>query len=155
MPSISKFFYSISLKEFLDGGRLSDGSYPALAFEQVPFDHPLFIMFSSGTTGAPKCMVHSVGVRDAFQFFYILFACCIPFQGTLLKQLAEHVLQLSLMPSDVMLFYTTAGWMMWNWLMTALAAGNSVYIISFSSEALTVTFFRCSDSPLRGVSVFA
>lgn len=60
----SFFTFSISLDEFFAYGRRKDGTYPPLEFEHVPFDHPLFIMFSSGTTGPPKCMVHSVGVRS-------------------------------------------------------------------------------------------
>lgn len=76
-----------------------------LIFEQVPFDHPLFIMYSSGTTGKPKCMVHSVG-------------------GTLLKHLEEHQIQGNRDASDVLMYYTTTGWMMWNWMVSALCLGN-------------------------------
>lgn len=73
-----------------------------IAFTHVPFDHPLYIMFSSGTTGAPKCMVHSVG-------------------GTLLKHATEHLLHSDVKPGDRVFYFTTCGWMMWNWLVTALA----------------------------------
>ena len=51
------------LQDFLDSGKNEAGEFPELVFEQVPFDHPLYIMYSSGTTGPPKCMVHSAGVR--------------------------------------------------------------------------------------------
>ena len=57
------YVFSLILDDFLQLGETSDGQVPTLVFEQVPFSHPLFIMFSSGTTGVPKCMVHSVGVR--------------------------------------------------------------------------------------------
>ena len=69
--------HSMFLDEFLEAGRGEDGQYPELSYTQVPFSHPLFIMYSSGTTGAPKCMVHSVG-------------------GTLIKHLEEHVVQVML-----------------------------------------------------------
>ncbi|XP_033109012.1 acetoacetyl-CoA synthetase-like, partial [Anneissia japonica] len=59
MPDIPN---SVLLSEFLKSGCQNDGSYPALTFEQLPFNHPLYIMYSSGTTGEPKCMVHSAGV---------------------------------------------------------------------------------------------
>ncbi|OUU35703.1 MAG: acetoacetate--CoA ligase [Cellvibrionales bacterium TMED49] len=76
---------------------------PKLVFEQLPFDHPLFIMFSSGTTGAPKCIVHGAG-------------------GTLIQHLKEHRLHVNLTSHDKMFFFTTCGWMMWNWLVSALAS---------------------------------
>ena len=75
------------------------------SFLQVPFNHPLFIMYSSGTTGKPKCMVHSVG-------------------GTLIKHLQEHQIQANRNTQDVLMYYTTIGWMMWNWMVSALALGN-------------------------------
>nr|XP_053650123.1 acetoacetyl-CoA synthetase-like [Cherax quadricarinatus] len=78
-------------------------------FEQVPFHHPLFIMFSSGTTGIPKCMVHSVG-------------------GTLIQIAKEHVLHCDLSRDDVFTYYTTTGWMMWNWLVVGLFSGCSLFL---------------------------
>ena len=79
--------------------------YPAaeINFSQLPFDHPLFIMFSSGTTGAPKCIVHGAG-------------------GTLLQHLKEHQLQTDVKRGDRLFYFTTCGWMMWNWLVSGLAS---------------------------------
>lgn len=74
-----------------------------VVFEQLPFNHPLFILFSSGTTGVPKCIVHSAG-------------------GTLLQHLKEHQLHCDVKPGDKLFYFTTCGWMMWNWLVTGLAS---------------------------------
>ncbi|XP_069353611.1 acetoacetyl-CoA synthetase isoform X2 [Eulemur rufifrons] len=104
---ISKIPNSVFLDDFLAGG--SGDHTPQLEFEQLPFSHPLFIMFSSGTTGAPKCMVHSAG-------------------GTLIQHLKEHLLHGDMSSSDVLLYYTTVGWMMWNWMVSALATGASLVL---------------------------
>ncbi|KAG9487604.1 hypothetical protein GDO78_007434 [Eleutherodactylus coqui] len=96
------------VNDFLATGKTGDQS-PQLEFEQLPFNHPLYIMYSSGTTGAPKCMVHSAG-------------------GTLIKHLSEHMLHGNTTSSDVLMYYTTAGWMMWNWMVTAIATGASVVL---------------------------
>lgn len=80
-----------------------------IAFEQVEFNHPLYVMFSSGTTGKPKCIVHGAG-------------------GTLLKQVSEHVLHCDVVPGDRVFYFTTCGWMMWNWLMGGLAAGATLLL---------------------------
>jgi acetoacetyl-CoA synthetase len=89
---------------------------PALEFAQLPFDHPLFIMYSSGTTGVPKCIVHSAG-------------------GTLIQHLKEHRLQLGLRPDDVFFYFTTCGWMMWNWLASGLASGATLLLYDGSPFA--------------------
>jgi acetoacetyl-CoA synthetase len=84
-------------------------AHAALAFEQLPFDHPLCIMYSSGTTGLPKCMVHGAG-------------------GTLLQHLKELVLHTDLQRDDRIFYFTTCGWMMWNWLVSSLAVGATVVL---------------------------
>ncbi|KAK4813200.1 hypothetical protein QYF61_017635 [Mycteria americana] len=142
---ISKIPNSVFLEDFLATGK--GDQPPQLEFEQLPFSHPLFIMYSSGTTGAPKCMVHSAG-------------------GTLIQHMKEHILHGNMTSNDIIMYYTTAsltilkmrisvmslfwwggkklhnskfskgkrikliytGWMMWNWLVTALATGASVVL---------------------------
>ena len=80
-----------------------------IRFERLPFDHPLYIMYSSGTTGVPKCIVHGAG-------------------GTLLQHLKEHQLQSDVKPGDRLFYFTTCGWMMWNWLVTGLASGATLLL---------------------------
>ncbi len=86
---------------------IEPGSPPPLHFTQVAFDHPLYVMFSSGTTGKPKCIVHGVG-------------------GTLIEHLKEHILHTDLRREDNILYATTCGWMMWNWLVSGLATGATI-----------------------------
>jgi len=78
-------------------------------FERVQFNHPLYILFSSGTTGVPKCIVHGTG-------------------GTLLQHLKEHRLHSDVGPGDRVFYFTTLGWMMWNWLVSGLAAGATLLL---------------------------
>jgi acetoacetyl-CoA synthetase len=78
-------------------------------FEMLPFDHPLYIMYSSGTTGVPKCIVHGTG-------------------GTLIQHLKELVLHTDLKREDTIFYYTTCGWMMWNWLVSSLAVGATIVL---------------------------
>ncbi len=93
---------AVSWDDFLgDGTRLD--------FASVPFAHPLYIMYSSGTTGVPKCIVHGAG-------------------GTLLQHLKEHALHSDVGPDDRLFYFTTCGWMMWNWLVSGLASGATLIL---------------------------
>jgi acetoacetyl-CoA synthetase len=80
-----------------------------IAFNRVAFNHPLYILYSSGTTGVPKCIVHGAG-------------------GVLLMHLKEHLLHVDVQPGDREFYFTTCGWMMWNWLVSGLAAGATLLL---------------------------
>jgi acetoacetyl-CoA synthetase len=86
-----------------------DSASLQLDFVQLPFEHPLYIMYSSGTTGLPKCMVQSAG-------------------GILIHQLKEHILHTNLTRQDTIFYFTTCGWMMWNWLVCSLAVGATLVL---------------------------
>ena len=103
-----------------DGRTLSDFIAPFEAREveyvRLPFAHPLYILFSSGTTGVPKCIVHSAG-------------------GVLLQHLKEHRLHCSIEPGERLFYFTTCGWMMWNWLVSGLAVGATLCLFDGSPFA--------------------
>jgi len=115
------------------------------SFRRLPFDHPLVIMFSSGTTGAPKCIVHGAG-------------------GTLLQHLKEHQLHSDIHPGDRVFYFTTCGWMMWNWLASALASEATLLLYDGSpmarqgailfdyADAEGMTFFGTSAKWLDGIA---
>ena len=102
-PDISHVPRSMFWSEF------AVSSWGAVEFERLPFDHPLYILYSSGTTGLPKCMVHGAG-------------------GTLLQHYKELLLHTDLKSGDRVFYFTTLGWMMWNWLMSALATGATIVL---------------------------
>ncbi|HIJ38709.1 MAG TPA: acetoacetate--CoA ligase, partial [Rhodospirillaceae bacterium] len=97
-PDLSGLNKAVPLAEFI-----APFAGAELSFCRLPFAHPLVIMFSSGTTGVPKCIIHGAG-------------------GTLLQHLKEHQLHSDIRPDDRVFYFTTCGWMMWNWLVSALAS---------------------------------
>jgi acetoacetyl-CoA synthetase len=110
-------------------------SYPSteIDFAQLPFNHPLFILYSSGTTGKPKCIVHSAG-------------------GTLLQHRKEHLLHTDLKENDVFFYFTTCGWMMWNWLVTGLASGATLVLFDGNPLKQTNTLLDIIDQ--EKISIF-
>ncbi|MGI9326570.1 MAG: acetoacetate--CoA ligase, partial [Pseudomonadales bacterium] len=115
VPSINEIIWVSVLEE----RQASDTDFQALCrsslsgdsidFHSSDFNDPLYILYSSGTTGAPKCIVHGVG-------------------GTLLQHQKEHLLHVDVHRNDRLFFFTTCGWMMWNWLVSALACGNTLIL---------------------------
>lgn len=103
-PDISAIPHAVFYDRFLRREEV-----PELRFEQLPFDHPVYIMFSSGTTGRPKCLVQGAG-------------------GVLINHLKELVLHTDLKREDIILYVTTCSWMMWNWLLSSLAVGAAVVL---------------------------
>ena len=103
-PSCIDLPNAVLMEDFLAGFTTQE-----IEFNYFPFEYPLYILFSSGTTGLPKCIVHGAG-------------------GTLLQHLKEHQLHCDIQPGDRVFYYTTCGWMMWNWLVTALASEASLIL---------------------------
>jgi len=103
-PLIGEIRNAVNFTAFTSGFKAGD-----IEFEPVPFAHPLCILYSSGTTGVPKCIVHGAG-------------------GTLLQHLKEHQLHADLSRGDRLFYFTTCGWMMWNWLVSGLATGATLLL---------------------------
>jgi len=111
-PSIEGIAKALSLDEYLAPHR----HVRDIEYAQLPFDHPLYVLYSSGTTGVPKCIVHGAG-------------------GTLLQHLKEHQLHCDLNPGDRFFYFTTCGWMMWNYLASTLGSGATVLLYDGSPFA--------------------
>jgi acetoacetyl-CoA synthetase len=101
--------------------------------QRFEFDHPLYILYSSGTTGLPKCLVHGAG-------------------GTLLQHLKEHVLHTDLTRDDRIFYFTTCGWMMWNWLVSGLAAGATIVLFDGAPLAPKTVLWDMVEQ--EGITVF-
>jgi acetoacetyl-CoA synthetase len=110
-PDVAAVPHGKRLAEFVAGFAAGD-----IRFTPLPFNHPLYILYSSGTTGVPKCIVHGAG-------------------GTLLKHLCEHQLHSDVRPGDRLFYFTTCGWMMWNWLASGLASGATLLLYDGSPFA--------------------
>jgi len=103
-PDVSIVPHGMALADFVAPHAARD-----IAFRRMPFNHPQYILYSSGTTGVPKCIVHGAG-------------------GVLLMHLKEHLLHCDVKPGDRVFYFTTCGWMMWNWLVTALGANAALLL---------------------------
>ncbi|HZR68900.1 MAG TPA: acetoacetate--CoA ligase [Burkholderiales bacterium] len=103
-PDLSDVHGAVTFEKFVEPYRGGE-----IRFEQLPFEHPLYILFSSGTTGVPKCIVHGAG-------------------GALLKHVCEQQLHTDVKPGDRLFYFTTLGWMMWNWLISGLASGATLVL---------------------------
>jgi acetoacetyl-CoA synthetase len=103
---------AVWMAEFMEAGAEA-GNGDRIEFARLPFDHPVYILYSSGTTGVPKCITHGAG-------------------GTLIQHLKELVLHSNLRRSDRICYFTTCGWMMWNWLVSSLAVGATVVLFDGS-----------------------
>ena len=121
VPYLNPALGAAEVAAIANGATLADFTAPHLGigaptYHRVGFDHPLFIMFSSGTTGVPKCIVHCHG-------------------GALVQHLKEHQLHNDVQPNDRVFYFTTCGWMMWNWLVSGLASGATLLLFDGSPFA--------------------
>ncbi len=138
-PDISSIPNSVHYNDFL-----SPGKQPRIQFEQLPFNHPLYIMFSSGTTGKPKCMVQGAG-------------------GVLITHLRDLMLHTDLKRKDVIMYITSCSWMMWNWLLSSLAVGATIMLYDGSPnypnpgamwkliQDENITIFGCSATYINNL----
>ena len=134
-PVLSAVPRSALYEPFVHEPLVHEGPGPsALTYERMPFDHPLYIMYSSGTTGLPKCMVHGAG-------------------GTLLQHQKEHVLHCDLRRDDRLFYFTTCGWMMWNWLVSGLAVGCTIVLYD-GSPLLPKRPMLWDMAEAEGITVF-
>jgi len=109
VPYVAESVDLRSLERAVHWDEFCDSNATGIDFAQLPFDHPLYILYSSGTTGVPKCIVHGQG-------------------GTLLQHLKELMLHTDLHRDDRLFYFTTCGWMMWNWLVSGLAVGSTIVL---------------------------
>ncbi|RIB26226.1 acetoacetate-CoA ligase [Gigaspora rosea] len=144
---LSSIPLATSWNDFLNNYSVVGSSSDEIDFEQLPFDHPLYILFSSGTTGKPKCLVHRAG-------------------GVLIQHKKEHIFHANVSSNDVFFYYTTTGWMMWNWLVSGLATGCAIVLYDGSpfnpspsilwelNDQIGITVFGVSAKYIQSVQDF-
>jgi acetoacetyl-CoA synthetase len=136
-PDISSIRAAQHLEDFVAPFPGFSAAQTDIDFEQLPFNHPLLIMYSSGTTGVPKCIVHGAG-------------------GTLLQHLKEHQLHTDLKSGDRLFYFTTCGWMMWNWLVSGLASGATLLLYdgspAYPTQSVLFDFADAENMTVFGTS---